>query len=97
MKRNRCKIVTPYVDWLTPNCNFKEPYVHKNVYKYALNEYGDELNQLYCGDLYVLPFTPDGEVYRDFLYQDCWIGYGAYEKTFEYCNKLYIAILVNND
>jgi len=98
MEKDRSKIEVPYVDWLTSKYDIDVPQVDKNVYEHANELYKEDLDMLYYGDLYVIPITLEGEEYRMYLYEECWIGsYGAYERNFTYGGEIYLAILVNND
>ena len=76
----------------------KELDLPDGIIKFSYNMFEENLNDLYYPDLYVLPLTQEGEIIREYLYNDELIGrYGAYEHTIEFENELYNVILVNND
>lgn len=71
---------------------------HKKVLDYFKDKFKQELDQLYYGTIYFLPLTIEGEEFREYLYNEEWIGkYGCKEYLQEYKGELYNVILVNND
>jgi len=70
----------------------------KGIGAFAKEKYKLELDQLYHGELVVLPLTQEGEEQREHLYETQRIGrYGCDEYNFTFKGNVYLAILVNND
>ena len=78
-----------------------------HIRKYAYDMFKHRLDTMYYPDFYVLPLTPEGESYREYLLSEEYIDkriskpsilrYGIEEYNFKYKGEMYLAILVNND
>ena len=104
MKRNREVIQGTEIDWVTPTWKQWEidhpmqPSVPTKLWEKVNYLFESELLDLYYPDLYVIPTTIDGEIYREQLYNEYDIfRYGCYEYSITYEGEIYTIILVNND
>jgi len=104
MKRNREVLQGTDIYWIVSEPRKWEinhppgPKVSIEISKKANYLLELEISSLYCPNVYVIPTTVSGEVYREMLYVEYDISrYGCYEYTLNHNSELYTIILVNND
>ncbi len=102
MKRNRTKMEitdTVFDSPVGPDFQLKsDSELPQGIIQFAFDKFRWELDNLFYPELYVLPITENGELYRDFLYNELEIDrYGSHERNMMFGEIPYLVILVNND